>query len=387
MALAPPLPTCGVHKMTLLNYSTTQNLITDRIPVTSQVAPSRNLALWVPLGILVLISFVFGFMTNPELGLLLTGLALIPLVALVAISLYFTPRSEVSLSLRLMAVTWGGAGATSLTLLIVGAVENLFGKPDMNTTVVVQAAVVEEICKGLFVIGMFFFCKSLIRTPLGGAIIGLLVGAGFAFVENIIYFNNAYVQTGWTGLWTTVLLRAGLSFFLHAMATMFTGMFIGYVVSHQNELKFWQKYSFISMGLFASMTIHGLWNGMSSMTTDTLRWAVLYGCFWVPLVVIMSFTLFTLRKAYRAKKGSLLIESAKKGYIRMIQAEKMNSHETRKALYKKDSDRLIQWEASLLRIDYWNKALSATQKDKRIDRLNNAKSKDMLKLAKVITLV
>lgn len=387
MALLSPLPTYGAHKMTLLNYTTTDNSTADRIPAVAQTVSSRNRVFWVTTGILVLASFIYGFMTNPEIGLLLTGLALVPLAALVGISLFFAPRSEVSLPVRLMAIVWGGVGATSLTLLIVGGLESLFGAPDMNTTVVVQAAVVEEICKGLFVLGMFFFCKSLIRTPLGGAIIGLLVGAGFAFVENIIYFNNAYIQSGWTGLWTTVLLRAGLSFFLHAMATMFTGMFIGYVVSHQNDFKFWRKYSFINMGLVAAMTVHGLWNGMSSLTTDTLRWAVLYGCFWVPLVVIMSFTLFGLRKAYRVKKKSLLLESAKKGYIRMIQAERINGDTTRKDLYKKDSHSLIQWESSLLRIDYWNRALSSTQKDKRIHKLNNAKSKDMMKLARVVTKV
>ena len=342
---------------------------------------------WIAVALSVVASFFFGWVTNPDIGFLLTLLALIPFLALVALSLFLAPRAEISLPLRLIAVVWGGAGSTTLTIQIVEALTQLFGQPDMNTAVVVQAAVVEEFAKGLILFCLFFFWKPLIKTPLAGAVLGILTGAGFAFIENIMYFNTAYSQGGWTTLWTTVLLRAGLSFFLHAMATMFIGLFIGYVVSRRHELRLWEKLNYLGMGLLAGMTVHGLWNGMSSLTTDNLRWAGLYLFFWVPFVSIVTFTLLKIRKDYRTYKADTILKGAKSGYIKLLQAERVIDNNQRKALYKASPRQLLQWEQSLLRIQFWDDALERVSKEKQVHRINKAKHKEIVKLAEVVTVV
>lgn len=375
---------------TLLEYSSTETNL-EKLP---EIANSGTAWKWKKILFLAALilsvsgSFIYAYILNSEVGLILAGLALVPLAGLILISLFASPRSEVSFMLMLLAIIWGGAGSTNLTLVVVEALSSKFGVPDLNTTVVVQAAIVEELAKAVFLFALFFFAKHLIRTPLAGAVLGILVGAGFAFIENIMYFNNAFLQGSWESLWTTVVMRAGMSFFLHALATMFTGMFIGYVVQHRNNLGFWKKLFFIEMGLIASMTVHGMWNGMASLTTDQMKWGVLYLLFWIPFVALMTVTLVIIRKNYNKSKKETMVSAARLGYIRMAQAERMNDKKERKALYKaSSSEELIRWESSLLRIQHWNESISSAKKERRNKRLNHAKSKDMMRLAQVVTKV
>lgn len=377
--------------MNLLDYSTSNNRI-DRLPtgegVRSKQSRSKQIAFIMAALLSVAGSFIYGWLLNPEIGLLLTALGWLPLALLVFLALLIAPRSEVSLGLRLAAVFWGGVGATNLTLIIVDVITRIFGTPDLNTTVVVQAAIVEEFAKGLFLFGLFIWFKHLVRTPLAGAALGIMVGAGFAFIENIMYFNNAYLQGGWDTLWATVVLRAGMSFFLHSMATMCTGLFIGYVVSKRNTFGFWKKLIFLDMGILAAMTVHGMWNGMASLSTVNAKWNVLYICFWVPFVVIMTITVLMVRKRYMENKAEVLISAARRGYIRMSQAELMTERKARKALYKSSkSSEIIQWENSLLKIQYWNDSISIAKNERQNRKLNKAKSKDMMKLAQVVSKV
>lgn len=377
--------------MNLLDYSTSSNQI-DRLPtgegVRSIQSRSKQIVFIIISSLSVAGSFIYGWLLNPEIGLLLTALGWLPLALLVFLALLIAPRSEVSLGLRLAAVFWGGVGATNLTLIIVDAITRIFGTPDLNTTVVVQAAIVEEFAKGLFLFGLFFWFKHLVRTPLAGAALGIMVGAGFAFIENIMYFNNAYLQGGWDTLWATVVLRAGMSFFLHSMATMCTGLFIGYVVSKRNTFRFWKRIIFLNMGILAAMTVHGMWNGMASLSTVNAKWNVLYICFWVPFVVIMTIAVLMVRKRYMENKAEVMVSAARRGYIRMSQAELMTNRKTRKALYKSSkSSEIIQWENSLLKVQYWNDSISTAKNERQNRKLNKAKSKDMMKLAQVVSKV
>lgn len=379
--------------MNLLTYST-GTALPDRLPQISDKASIKSShrntkVFFISASILsVVVAFFYGWMTNSQIGPLLTAVAFLPLTVLITITLFVTPRSEVSLLLRFIAVLWGGVGATNLTLLIVSVLTKIFGTPDLNTTVVVQAAIVEEFSKGIFIFMVFFFFKHLVRTPLAGATLGIMIGTGFAFIENIMYFNSAYQQGGWNSLWTTVALRAGMSFFLHPMATMCTGLFIGYVVNKRNTLKLWKKLVFLDIGLLSAMTVHGMWNGMASLFTVSGKWNVLYLFFWVPFVIIMIIAVLMIRKNYMEYKTSIIMSSARRGYITINQAEIMTDRKLRKKLYKSGQDSvLIQWESSLFRVQYWNDSISNARKERKIRRLNQIKSKDMIKLAQVVSVV
>lgn len=372
--------------MALLEYSDKARIeLPQKADPPSKVA---SILLWVAVAISVACSFWYGYSLNSEVGLATTAFALVPLAALVAISLLLVPRSEVSLPLRFLALLWGAVGSTNLTLLVVGRIENAVGPLSLNMQVVVQAPVVEELAKGIFVFALFFFFRSLIRTPLGGAGIGLLLGAGFAFVENIMYFNNSYNSGGWPLLWETVILRAGMSFFLHALATMCIGLFIGYAARNRNRFSWWRRVSFINMGLVSAMVVHGLWNGMASLTTINAKWNVLYLCFWIPFVLVVTVALFMLRRNYWDDRKKVILGMVKEGYVRMYQAEQIVDGVQRKALYKhKPSAELIRWESSILRIYHWDEIIKSSRLKFIRSLAEKGKTKDTRRLMSVLQTV
>ena len=52
----------------------------------------------------------------------------------------------------------------------------------------VTAPIVEEAGKGLFLVAVVIFRRAQIHGLLDGLIYGALVGVGFAFVEDILYY-------------------------------------------------------------------------------------------------------------------------------------------------------------------------------------------------------
>ena len=101
----------------------------------------------------------------------------------------------------------------------------------------VGAGVVEEGVKGLGILLMFIFLKKYINGPIDGMIYGTLIGAGFAFTENILYFAKADVKNtvikqagidmSQDVLEQTIVIRAVASPFVHPICTAITGLLIG----------------------------------------------------------------------------------------------------------------------------------------------------------------
>ena len=101
----------------------------------------------------------------------------------------------------------------------------------------VGAGVVEEGVKGLGILLMFIFLKKYINGPIDGMIYGTLIGAGFAFTENILYFAKADVKNTFIKqagidmsqdvLEQTIVIRAVASPFVHPICTAITGLLIG----------------------------------------------------------------------------------------------------------------------------------------------------------------
>ena len=92
---------------------------------------------------------------------------------------------------------------------------------------VVQAPLVEEFAKGLGVFLVFVFGRRAFDGPVDGVVYGALVGAGFAFTENILYFATSLIEGGLSETAFTFVLRGILSPFAHVMFTAVTGYAIG----------------------------------------------------------------------------------------------------------------------------------------------------------------
>lgn len=86
---------------------------------------------------------------------------------------------------------------------------------------------VEETVKAAALLGILFFWRYEIDSPLDGIIYGAMVGMGFAMVENFYYFISTFAEQGAEAWRVNILLRALVFGLNHAMFTGMVGLGIG----------------------------------------------------------------------------------------------------------------------------------------------------------------
>ena len=257
------------------------------------VRTGRTVAIWV-YGVLalLLIALIAYFAVFIGAGASAVGLvlALIPL-GIVLLGVRMIDRWEPEpKGLVVFALGWGAVVSVGITLLVdllfvmaVGPRHDVFGA-------VIQAPVVEEIAKGLGVFLIFVIGRRAFDGPVDGVVYGALVGAGFAFTENIQYFGISLLTGGAGDLTLTFILRGLVSPFAHAMFTALTGFAIGLAARRGATPA--QALGSGALGLLGAIALHGYWNG-SSLLGEFL---VLYLTTQVPLFVGFILAIIALRR-------------------------------------------------------------------------------------------
>jgi RsiW-degrading membrane proteinase PrsW (M82 family) len=261
-------------------------------------APRRGSAatIWiVGVLVLVLVALVGYFLNALGPGASLVGmiLAFVPLVGVwfaVRIVDRWEPEPR---RLLLLAVAWGAIAAVGIALGVDTVLTVIFG---VRTGVgevlqtVVQAPVVEEFAKGLGVLLIFAIARRSFDGPVDGVVYGALVGAGFAFTENIQYFAVSLIEGGAAETTATFFLRGILSPFAHVMFTSVTGFALG--LAARRGLSTGQAVGPWLMGLAGAIALHAFWNG-SAMFGDFF---VLYLTLQVPLFIGFILGIVALRR-------------------------------------------------------------------------------------------
>lgn len=268
-------------------------------PPPIPVAPRRSGAgaVWA-IGVLaiVLVGLVAYFLTfiGPGASLIGMVLALIPLaIVLVAVRLIdrWEPEPRV---LVVLAFAWGAVASVAIALLVDLGLFLVF-RPAQSAaqeavSALVQAPIVEELAKGLGLLLIFVVGRRAFDGPVDGVVYGALVGAGFAFTENIQYFALAISDGGVQQTTVTFFMRGILSPFAHAMFTAVTGFALGLAArrgaSTRAALGPW------CTGLVGAIVLHGLWNG-SAVLGDFFA---LYATLQVPLFIGFILGIIALRR-------------------------------------------------------------------------------------------
>ena len=94
---------------------------------------------------------------------------------------------------------------------------------------VISAPLVEETTKGAGLLVLMLLARRYFNGPLDGLIYGSLIGGGFAFTENIIYYTRILEEAGGYGVLFLFLLRGLGNIFGHAIYTACTGVIVGFV--------------------------------------------------------------------------------------------------------------------------------------------------------------
>ncbi|MFS2281004.1 PrsW family intramembrane metalloprotease [Microbacterium sp. OR21] len=217
-------------------------------------------------------------------------LALVPL-AIVLTGVRMIDRWEPEpKSLVIFALAWGAVAAVGITLLVDLAFALAVGQRDEFFAAVIQAPVIEELAKGAGVLLVFVIGRRAFDGPVDGVVYGALIGAGFAFTENIQYFGTSLISGGAGELTLTFILRGLVSPFAHAMFTALTGFAIGLAARRGASTA--AAVGSGALGLLGAVGLHAYWNG-SSLLGDFLA---LYLTTQVPLFIGFIIAILALRR-------------------------------------------------------------------------------------------
>lgn len=247
------------------------------------------------------------------LGVVASGvgliLALIPL-AVVFLGVRIIDRWEPEPKLLIaFAIAWGAIAAVGLTLLVDLALTLLVGPRTEVFASVIQAPIVEEVAKGLGILITFVVGKRAFDGPVDGIVYGALVGAGFAFTENIQYFAISLIEGGGSQLTATFVMRGLLSPFAHAMFTVLTGFAMG--LAARRHASTGAVLGAGVLGMLGAILLHGFWNG-SAIFADFFP---LYITLQVPLFVGFIIAIVALRKEEARLTRERLGEYAAAGWF------------------------------------------------------------------------
>ncbi|MCO7202302.1 PrsW family intramembrane metalloprotease [Microbacterium sp. CnD16-F] len=278
---------------------------THSMPATPPPAPPRRdlpvptpgagrTVLWIVGTVLVLVALGLAayFLTflGPVAAVVAGVLALVPL-ALVLVAVRIIDRWEPEpRGLVVFALAWGAVASVALTLAVDLVIGLVVPQVPETLSAVVQAPIVEELAKGAGVLLVFVAARRAFDGPVDGVVYGALVGAGFAFTENILYFADSLITEGVESAAYTFFLRGVLSPFAHVMFTAVTGYALGRAA--RIGLRGSAAAPRWLLGIVGAIALHALWNG-SAVFADFFA---LYTTLQVPLFVLFIVGVGLLRR-------------------------------------------------------------------------------------------
>lgn len=263
-----------------------------------QVSPTVLMSLGFCTVALLGVAFFLAEVFGPSTVLWLGALAMVPLGLCLAGLRWVDRWDPEPRAMLLLALLWGAGASVAGALLVGDTFTELFfnpaGRLDLDVFgAVIQAPVVEELAKGAGVLLVFWLNRAHFDGPVDGIVYGGMVGAGFAFTENILYFGSTYAEAGTSGELASVFVLRGLfSPFAHVMFTAWTGFALGLCAVRGNRRR-WPLY--LAVGLVPAMFGHFLWNGGVGIFFDSFL--SFYFLLQLPLFVASVVAVLLLQRA------------------------------------------------------------------------------------------
>ncbi|MCA1192235.1 PrsW family intramembrane metalloprotease, partial [Saccharopolyspora sp. 6V] len=246
-------------------------------------------------GLCTLLAVAYYLLTGGVLSTVLSGLLALPtvvvLVALVLLMDRLEPEPRVNL---LLAFAWGAGVAIVGSFLVNtlgGSLLHPVYGPELGRvlTASVIAPVVEESFKGFFLLLMLWFRRFEIDGPTDGLVYAGLCALGFAFVENVLYYQTGLLENG-SAVAGTVLVRGVIAPLGHPIYTAMTGLGVAYAARSRGAGRGFA----VVGGWVAAVLLHALWNFSSTFGYGGLALAYL-----VELGVLVALVLVVIRDRQR----------------------------------------------------------------------------------------
>lgn len=237
---------------------------------------------------------------GPLPGLVGAAAALLPVGAVFAAIIWIDRWEPEPPKLLLGAFLWGAGGATASALLLNDAVTDLgdmlFARGDGRfVALVVTAPIVEEAAKALFVVALWFRRRSEFNGMVDGIVYAALTAAGFAFIENILYFGQAFAEGGFGsasgGVIAVFILRGVLAPFSHPLFTAMVGIGIGLAARSRDQAL---RVLWPVAGYLLAVALHAVWNASTTLGGD--RFLAVYFLIMVPIFAGTGWLVWWQRK-------------------------------------------------------------------------------------------
>ncbi|WP_022924306.1 PrsW family intramembrane metalloprotease [Serinicoccus marinus] len=180
------------------------------------------------------------------------------------------------------AFLWGALISTLAALLLNELGVTVLagtGADPLVAGAVLVAPLTEEVAKGLGVLLIFLFARREFNGVTDGIVYAGIVAAGFAFVENILYLGQTFLEAGAPGLVGLFIMRCLVSPFAHPMFTVCTGLALGLVAHRRRASSAWV----VLVGLACAVFLHALFNYSAVAASE--YYLVLFLVVQVPLFI------------------------------------------------------------------------------------------------------
>jgi RsiW-degrading membrane proteinase PrsW (M82 family) len=246
---------------------------------------------------------------------------------------YFLDRARPEPT-QLMAVVliWGICIATYLSLRINGWLGGLLGSGEGAAirNAVFVAPWVEETAKGLVIFVVVWWQRHRLMSSVGGVVYGGLVGVGFAFTENVVYYSAVFQQALASGRDRSLALdavqdlfwwRGVAAPFVHPMFTLVTGLGIGFAVRQRNT---GVRVLAPVAGFLGAVVLHMGYNTLASYSNQRGLTAAYIGIL-LPLLLAVGLAVLLVRRHERRVIGARLDDYVALGLLDRVQVDAIST--------------------------------------------------------------
>ncbi|MEV4805428.1 PrsW family intramembrane metalloprotease [Nonomuraea sp. NPDC049421] len=181
--------------------------------------------------------------------------------------------------------------------------------------------VTEEILKGLFLVWLLVYRRRQVTGLLGGVVYAGLVGAGFSFTENILYFGRiitTFAASDTSDVKAVALLGAG--FFLRmVMVPFFHPLMVAVfglgIAAAANKRGRGARLGLALAGLFVAIVLHGAWDWAGLAGSDPYLIYKIYGAVMMPVFLAMLVLALVVRKREGKMIAGALPALAQDGHV------------------------------------------------------------------------
>ena len=239
-----------------------------------------------PLGVLITLGTIAGLIVialtafNPvgtAIGFVLSSVAM----TVVVLAYLWLDRWEPEPPrLLLLAFLWGASVAVIIASILQVVAEAAINPGETETvspvTITLGAPLTEEAAKGLFLLLMMTGRRRNELNSLTDCLVYAgLVGAGFAWLEDILYIGSG--ETLGDSL-LTAAMRLIMAPFAHSLFTTMFGIGVYFALQQRNSFA---KIGCILLGYIGAVIMHGLWNGSSLLGIEA--YLLVYVLWMVPI--------------------------------------------------------------------------------------------------------